>query len=112
MIDTLDDLNTAYETSVEGFHVVSAGLADQAEIGLSDDNWSQLSDGIRAVCASGPPGAGRFLHYVTPALEGRLLRTMAQMRALLRADAEPGPRWVAAKCRPCGYRETCWGSFD
>jgi CRISPR-associated exonuclease Cas4 len=48
----------------------------------------------------------------TPALEGRLLHTMAQMRALLRADAEPGPRWVAAKCRPCGYRETCWGSFD
>jgi len=48
----------------------------------------------------------------TPALEGRLLRTMTQMRALLRADAEPGPRWIAAKCRPCGYRETCWGSFD
>ena len=48
----------------------------------------------------------------TPALEARLLHTMAQMRALLRADAEPGPRWVAAKCRPCGYRETCWGSFD
>ncbi len=39
----------------------------------------------------------------TPALEGRLLPTMAQMRALLRADADPGARWVAAKCRPCGY---------
>ena len=48
----------------------------------------------------------------TPALEGRLLRTMTQMRALLRADAEPGPRWIAAKCRPCGYRETSWGSFE
>jgi len=48
----------------------------------------------------------------TPALEGRLLHTMAQMRALLRADADPGARWVAAKCRPCGYREACWGSFD
>jgi CRISPR-associated exonuclease Cas4 len=48
----------------------------------------------------------------TTALEGRLLHTMTQMRALLRADAEPGPRWVGAKCRPCGYRETCWGSFD
>jgi len=20
----------------------------------------------------------------------------------------PGPRWVAAKCRACGFRETCW----
>ncbi len=47
----------------------------------------------------------------TPALEERLLSTMAQMRAVLRADAEPGPRWVAAKCRACGYRETCWGAL-
>jgi CRISPR-associated protein Cas4 len=44
----------------------------------------------------------------TPALERCLLDTMAQMRSLLRADVDPGPRWVAVKCRPCGYRETCW----
>jgi CRISPR-associated exonuclease Cas4 len=44
----------------------------------------------------------------TPALERRLLNTMAQMRSLLRVDAEPGPQWVAAKCRSCGFRETCW----
>ena len=45
----------------------------------------------------------------TPALEGRLLHAMTQMRALLRTDTDPGARWVAAKCRPCGYREVCWG---
>jgi len=45
----------------------------------------------------------------TQALERRLLDTMAQMRALLRADAEPGRRWVAAKCRACGFHENCWG---
>ena len=44
----------------------------------------------------------------TPALERRLHNTIAEMRALLRTDAEPGPRWVAAKCRACGFRETCW----
>jgi CRISPR-associated exonuclease Cas4 len=44
----------------------------------------------------------------TPALERHLLHAMAQMRAVLRTDGEPGPRWVAAKCRACGFRETCW----
>jgi hypothetical protein len=48
----------------------------------------------------------------TPAIEGRFLHTMAQMRALLRGDAERGPGWAVAKCRPCGSRETCWGLFD
>lgn len=47
----------------------------------------------------------------TPALERRLLDTIAQMRALLRADTAPGPRWVAAKCRACGFRETCWEAY-
>jgi CRISPR-associated exonuclease Cas4 len=45
----------------------------------------------------------------TPALERKLLRTIADMRALLARSAEPGPRWVARKCRACGFRETCWG---
>jgi CRISPR-associated exonuclease Cas4 len=44
----------------------------------------------------------------TSALEERLLDTMAEMRSFLRADAEPGPRWVAQKCRACGFREACW----
>jgi CRISPR-associated exonuclease Cas4 len=44
----------------------------------------------------------------TPELEQRLLRTMADMRALLAMDTEPGPRWVAPKCRACGFRDTCW----
>jgi CRISPR-associated exonuclease Cas4 len=45
----------------------------------------------------------------SPALERRLLDTMAQMRALLSAGTAPEPCWVAAKCRGCGFRETCWG---
>lgn len=44
----------------------------------------------------------------TPALERHLLHAMPQMRALLRTDGEPGPRWLAAKCRACGFRKTCW----
>ncbi len=47
----------------------------------------------------------------TPALEARLHETMRQMRDLLERDTEPGPRWVAAKCGPCGFRRTCWGSL-
>ena len=46
----------------------------------------------------------------TPALELRLLDTMAEMRGYLRDDAEPGPRWVARKCRACGFRGACWDS--
>ena len=48
----------------------------------------------------------------TATLEQRLLDTMADMRALLRDDCEPGPRWVARKCRACGFRETCWDATE
>ena len=48
----------------------------------------------------------------TAALEQRLLDTMAEMRALVRDDCEPGPLWVARKCRACGFRETCWDGAD
>jgi CRISPR-associated exonuclease Cas4 len=44
----------------------------------------------------------------TSALEQRLLDTMAEMRAFLREDLEPGPRWIARKCRARGVREVCW----
>ena len=44
----------------------------------------------------------------TPTLERRLLETMAEMRTLLAADTEPGPRWVASKCRACSYVTACW----
>jgi CRISPR-associated exonuclease Cas4 len=44
----------------------------------------------------------------TPSLEGRLLETMAQMRQMLISGDDPGPRWVAQKCRRCGFRGTCW----
>jgi CRISPR-associated exonuclease Cas4 len=45
----------------------------------------------------------------TPSLERRLLETMSQMRQLLNSGVDPGPRWVAQKCRRCGFRRTCWG---
>jgi CRISPR-associated exonuclease Cas4 len=41
-------------------------------------------------------------------LERQLHQTMATMRGLLESDAEPGPRWNSAKCRPCGFFNTCW----
>ena len=41
-------------------------------------------------------------------LEQRLLATIAQMRALLAQDDEPGARWLGAKCRACGFRSNCW----
>lgn len=44
----------------------------------------------------------------TPALERSLLKTMIRMRALLANGVEPGPRWVAPKCRACGFRSACW----
>ena len=44
----------------------------------------------------------------TPALEARLADTMTRMRELLAADTAPGPRWVAPKCRACGFHDTCW----
>ena len=45
----------------------------------------------------------------TPALEQRVLATMAEMRVVIQEDLEPRPHWVAPKCRACGYREECWG---
>jgi CRISPR-associated exonuclease Cas4 len=44
----------------------------------------------------------------TKELEQRVLRTMADMRSLLRTQEQPGPRWVQAKCGTCGYRQLCW----
>jgi CRISPR-associated exonuclease Cas4 len=44
----------------------------------------------------------------TPALERRLQATLAEMRAWLRADAEPGARWVKARCARCSFSQTCW----
>jgi CRISPR-associated exonuclease Cas4 len=44
----------------------------------------------------------------TPELERRLLQTMADMRDLIATETEPGPRWVAPKCRACSFVETCW----
>ncbi|HEX8967902.1 MAG TPA: CRISPR-associated protein Cas4 [Chloroflexota bacterium] len=41
-------------------------------------------------------------------LERRVIQTMAEMRELLVAGAEPGPNWVAFKCQPCGFAGTCW----
>ena len=48
----------------------------------------------------------------TAAVEQRLLNTMAEMRALVRESCEPGPLWVARKCRACGFRETCWDAIE
>ena len=45
-------------------------------------------------------------------LEGRLHQTMAAMRQALTAQAAPGPRWSAARCRACGFRPICWGVED
>ncbi|HLZ29204.1 MAG TPA: Dna2/Cas4 domain-containing protein [Chloroflexota bacterium] len=44
----------------------------------------------------------------TPALERRLLDTMAEMRRLLVSDLAPGARWIAPKCEACGFLDTCW----
>jgi CRISPR-associated exonuclease Cas4 len=54
-------------------------------------------------------GGSRQRVEFSPALEQRLLNTMAQMRALLSAGTAPEPCWVSAKCRACGFCETCWG---
>ena len=40
-------------------------------------------------------------------LERAVLGMMAEMRRLL-AGEPPGPRWVAPRCRACGYRRVCW----
>ena len=55
--------------------------------------------------------AGGSRHQVefSPALELRLLDSMARMRAMLDATAPPEPLWVERKCRACAFRHTCWG---
>jgi len=55
--------------------------------------------------------AGGCRHQVefSPALELRLLDTMARMRTMLNATAPPEPFWVEGKCRACAFRHTCWG---
>jgi CRISPR-associated exonuclease Cas4 len=55
--------------------------------------------------------AGGSRHQVefSPALELRLLDTMARMRAMLDATAPPEPLWAEGKCRACAFRHTCWG---
>ena len=44
----------------------------------------------------------------TPQLEERVFETMREMRRILTSGKNPGPRWVAAKCTPCGYHNLCW----
>jgi CRISPR-associated exonuclease Cas4 len=54
--------------------------------------------------------AGGSRHEVefSPALELRLLDTMARMRSMLDASAPPEPFWVERKCRACAFQHTCW----
>ena len=44
----------------------------------------------------------------TEQLERGVVRTMAEMRRVLATREPPRPRWVAAKCRPCGHHPVCW----
>jgi len=48
----------------------------------------------------------------TEELERGVVRTMAEMRRILENGEAPGPRWVPAKCRACGYHTVCWGDED
>ena len=48
----------------------------------------------------------------TRGLERGVVRTMAEMRRMLENGDAPGPRWVPARCRACGYRPVCWGDED
>lgn len=48
----------------------------------------------------------------TKELERGVLRTMAEMRRILATGEPPGPRWVAPKCRACGYFPICWDHED
>jgi CRISPR-associated exonuclease Cas4 len=48
----------------------------------------------------------------TADLERDVRETMARMRRLLAAGEAPGPRWVAPKCRACGFRPVCWAGGD
>ena len=62
-------------------------------------------DGVVAL-ASG--GQERVAFSDVP--ERGVVGTMAEMRRILAAGAPPGPRWVGAKRRACGYHLVCWGS--
>jgi CRISPR-associated exonuclease Cas4 len=53
-------------------------------------------------------GGDRQRVEFSAALEQRLLKTMAEMRAHLQTDTVPEPVWVPPKCRACGFRATCW----
>jgi CRISPR-associated exonuclease Cas4 len=44
----------------------------------------------------------------TPQLERDVHEAMREMRRILTTGNHPGPRWVAARCTPCGYRDVCW----
>ncbi len=48
----------------------------------------------------------------TEELERGVVRSMAEMRRMLENGEAPGPRWVPAKCRACGYHPVCWGDED
>ena len=55
-----------------------------------------LADGVRERVA------------FTEQLERGVVRTMAEMRRVLASGEPPGPRWMEAKCRPCGHHPVCW----
>ena len=48
----------------------------------------------------------------TADLERDVRETMARMRRLLATGGAPDPRWVAPKCRACGFRPVCWAGGD
>lgn len=44
----------------------------------------------------------------TEGLEREVRETMSEMRLFVASGCAPGRRWVAAKCRACGYFSACW----
>jgi CRISPR-associated exonuclease Cas4 len=44
----------------------------------------------------------------TEELENSVNAAMDEMRRILATGTPPGPRWIAARCRPCGYHPVCW----
>ena len=54
--------------------------------------------------------AGGVREQVTfsPELERGVRRVMDEMRRILARGEPPGPLWVPAKCRRCGFRHVCW----
>jgi Domain of unknown function DUF83 len=70
---------------------------------------------VREVYGVRPPycvvvlSGGRAERVVfTPELQRGVYETIREMRRILTPGNDPGPRWVAAKCTPCGYRDACW----